>query len=85
MEASMSDTALPDWEPNAKLARRIGVHPKTPPRWDKNPKLVAAGWPLPAEVNGYMLRNVPASLAFLQKLALESLARHTKQSDHAEN
>ena len=59
----MTDTALPDWEPNAKFAERIGVHPKTPKRWDRDQELINDGWPLPANVNGYLFRNVPASLA----------------------
>jgi hypothetical protein len=79
----MTDTALPDWEPNAKFAERIGVHPKTPKRWDRDQELINDGWPLPANVNGYLFRNVPASLAFLHKRALASLARPTKQSDRA--
>jgi hypothetical protein len=74
----MTDTALPDWEPNAKFAKRIGVNPRTPKRWDKDRELIDAGWPLPAEVNGFLFRNVPASLDFLLKRALTSLARPTK-------
>jgi hypothetical protein len=79
----MSDTLLPEWEPNAKFARRIGVHPKTPKRWDDDQELVKEGWPLPAEVNGRLLRNVAASLDFLHKRALDSLAHRTKQFDRA--
>ena len=76
----MSNIMLPEWEPNAKFAKRIGVHPKTPKRWDGDPELVEQGWPLPAEVNGRLLRNVPASLDFLRVRALTSLARREKQS-----
>jgi hypothetical protein len=40
--ALLDGKPLPELEPNSAFAARIGTHPKTPKRWDADPKLVAA-------------------------------------------
>jgi hypothetical protein len=38
--------------PDRQIAEYLNKHPKTFPRWDKNPRLKALGWPAPIYLNG---------------------------------
>jgi hypothetical protein len=61
------------YDPDSKVAKRLGKHPKTLPRWDKNPKLKELGWPDPVYLNGRRHRHRPAVQAFLRNAAAAHL------------
>lgn len=61
------------YDPDSKVAKHLGKHNKTLPRWDKNPQLKELGWPPPVYLNGRRHRHRPAVQAFLRNVALASL------------
>lgn len=63
------------YDPDAVVARRLGKHPKTLPRWDRNPRLKELGWPAPLYLNGRRHRHRPAVQAFLRNAALAHLTK----------
>jgi hypothetical protein len=67
----MSDNEFADdgYDPDSKVAKLLGKHPKTLPRWDKNPRLKQLGWPAPIFLNGRRHRHRPAVQAFLRNAA----------------
>jgi hypothetical protein len=73
----MSDNlSLPDEgiAPDSKIAKGIGVHPKTLPRWDKRAEL---GFPAPIYINGRKFRSWSAVKEFLRHAALEHASKLT--------
>jgi hypothetical protein len=72
----MADSETDDiYDPDSRVAKFLGKHIKTLPRWDKNPRLKALGWPEPLYLNGRKHRHRPAVQAFLRNAAQAHLTR----------
>jgi hypothetical protein len=74
----MSETIdAPDegFAPDSTIARYLGVHPKSLPRWDKRPEL---GFPPPLYINGRKFRPWPAVKEFTKRAAVAHAAGKTK-------
>ena len=61
--------------PDSKIAKGLSKHPKTLPRWDKNPRMIELGWPLPVYLNGRRHRELPKVRAFLANAAAAHLSK----------
>jgi hypothetical protein len=64
------------YDTDAKVAKQLDKHPKTLPRWDKDPRLKALGWPDPVYLNGRRHRYRPAVREFLRNAAAAHLNRN---------
>jgi hypothetical protein len=53
--------------PDSAIAEYLGVHPKSLPRWDRNPKL---GFPRPIFINGRKFRKWAEIHEFTRKAAV---------------
>jgi hypothetical protein len=53
--------------PDSKIARYLGVHPKTLPRWDRRPEL---GFPAPIYLNGRKYRAWAGVKEFTRRAAV---------------
>lgn len=74
-----ADVALEDgYAPDSKVAQFLGKHPKTLPRWDKNPKLKALGWPDAVYLNGRRHRPWPGVREFLRNAAQAHITQPLK-------
>src|SRR5262245_27052159 len=74
-ERAMSHDEIADdgYDPDSKVAKLLSKHPKTLPRWDKNPRLQELGWPPPVYFNGRRHRHRPAVQKFLRNAAAAHL------------
>jgi len=61
--------------PDREIARYLGVHPKSLPRWDKRPEL---GFPKPLYINGRKFRPWPAVKEFTKRAAVAHAASRPK-------
>jgi hypothetical protein len=68
-----TDKPLEGYDPDPEVARYFGIHPKSLPRWDKNPKLE---FPKPIYINGRKYRN-RAEIREFERRAAASLAGKT--------
>ncbi len=57
------------YDPDSKVAKFLGKHPKTLPRWDKDPRMKELGWPSPAYFNGRRHRHRPKVREFVRRAA----------------
>jgi hypothetical protein len=73
----MSATTLDDdaVDPDAKVARQLGIHIKSLLRWDKRPGL---NFPKPLVINGRKYRRRREVQEFLRRAAVERAARPSK-------
>jgi len=60
-------------DPDSKVAKQLSKHPKTLPRWDKNPRMKELGWPNPVYLNGRRHRRRSEVQAFLRNAAAAHL------------
>jgi hypothetical protein len=77
----MSDDNLADddgYDADAKVARFLGVHKKTLPRWDERPELLELGWPRPVFFNGRRHRHRPAVREFIKNAATAHVTKPLK-------
>ena len=72
-----NETPVPDegFAPDREIARYLGVHPKSLPRWDKRPEL---GFPSPIYINGRKFRPWPAVKEFTKRAAVAHAASRPK-------
>jgi hypothetical protein len=61
-----------------KVAEALDKHPKTLPRWDKNPRLKQLGWPEPVLINGRRHRPRPGLRTFLHNAAAAHISNPFK-------
>ena len=54
---------------DAEVAKQLSKHPKTLPRWDRDPRLKELGWPAPVYINNRRHRSRPAVREFLRRCA----------------
>jgi hypothetical protein len=59
--------------PDSRIAKGLSKHPKTLPRWDKNPRMKELGWPDPVYLNGRRHRDLPKVREFLRNAAAATL------------
>jgi hypothetical protein len=59
---------------DSKVAAFLDTHPKTLPRWDRNPKLRALGWPDPIYIGGRKFRPWAAVKEFVRRAAVAHAA-----------
>jgi hypothetical protein len=58
-----------------KAAVYVDKHPKTLPRWDKNPRMKELGWPAPVYINGHKHRPIAKVRAFVKNAAAAVTAK----------
>jgi hypothetical protein len=58
---------------DAKVAEQLGKHVKSIKRWDRDPRMIALGWPVPLVINGRNHRPRPKLREFLRKAAAATL------------
>jgi hypothetical protein len=63
----MSDDALGGLAADSKVAKQLGVHPKTLPRWDQKPELK---FPKPIYINGRKYRRLSEIGEFIRRAAV---------------
>jgi len=63
------------YAPDREIARFIGVHPKSIPRWDKRPEL---GFPPPLYINGRKFRPWSGVKEFLKRAAVTHASKPVK-------
>ena len=63
--------------PDAKVADGLGKHVKSLKRWDRDPRMIALGWPKPLIINGRNHRPNPELRAFLRNAAAATLNSRT--------
>jgi len=61
-------------DPDRTVAKRLGIHPKSLPRWDKRPEL---GFPKPIYINGMKYRSRREVAEFLRRAAVAHAGRST--------
>ena len=62
-----------DLATDTEVAEQLSKHRKTLPRWDRDPKLKALGWPDPIYLNGRRHRSRAAVREFLRNAAAAHL------------
>lgn len=60
---------------DSKVARQLGVHPKTLPRWDRRPDLQ---FPRPVYINGRRYRRLDEVADFVRRAAVEHASKPSK-------
>jgi hypothetical protein len=70
----MSDTNPDEITPDSKIAKQLGVHPKSLPRWDRRPEL---NFPKPIFINGRKYRRQAEIREFLRHAAIAHAASKT--------
>jgi hypothetical protein len=63
----MSDNTFDELDPDSKVAKRLGVHPKSLPRWDRRPELKFPG---PIYINGRKYRRRADISEFVRQAAV---------------
>jgi hypothetical protein len=58
--------------PDSAIAEFLGVHPKSLPRWDRNPKLE---FPKPIFINGRKFRKWSEVMEFIRRAAVRHATR----------
>jgi hypothetical protein len=71
----MPDDNFDALDPDSKVARQLGVHPKSLPRWDARPELK---FPKPLYINGRKYRRRGEISEFLRHAAVAHAQRPTK-------
>jgi hypothetical protein len=61
--------------PDSAIARFLGIHPKSLPRWDKRPEL---GFPAPVYFNGRKFRAWSAVKEFTRRAAVAHASKPSK-------
>jgi hypothetical protein len=71
------DKPAPDdgYAPDSTIARYLGIHPKSLPRWDARPEL---GFPPPVYFNGRKFRSWSEIKAFTRRAAVAHAAKPSK-------
>ena len=69
----MADIKTDGLATDRQVAEFLNKHPKTLPRWDKDPRLLALGWPAPIYLNGRRHREWSAIRDFIQQAATAHL------------
>ena len=62
-------------DPDAKVAKQLGIHIKSLPRWDARPEL---NFPKPLYINGRKYRRRREIQEFLRRAAVAHASRPTK-------
>ena len=65
----MSNDDDDGYDTDAKVAEQLSKHPKTLPRWDRDPRLKELGWPDPVYINGRRHRRRGGVREFLRNAA----------------
>jgi hypothetical protein len=73
------NTVAPDdgLAPDSVIARFLGVHPKSLPRWDARPGL---DFPKPIYINGRKFRSWAAVKAFVNRAAVAHASKPTNKA-----
>jgi hypothetical protein len=69
------------YAPDSEVARFFGVHPKTLPRWDRQPEL---DFPRPLYILGRKYRSWSEIHAFTRRAAAEHASQRTPKPHHEE-
>jgi hypothetical protein len=74
MERKMADIEIIDdgFAPDSAIARYLGVHPKSLPRWDRRPEL---SFPKPIYINGRKFRKWSEIREFTRQAAVAHAAK----------
>ena len=70
----MTDNKTDGLATDRQVAEFLNKHPKTLPRWDRNPRLKSLGWPEPIYLNGRRHREWSAIRDFIQSAATAHLS-----------
>ena len=70
-----NETASSTVATDAKVAKQLGVHPKTLPRWDKRPELQ---FPRPLYINGRRYRRLNEIEEFIRRAAVAHASKPSK-------
>ncbi len=70
----MSSDTDNELAPDSKIAKQLGVHPKSLPRWDRRPEL---HFPKPIYINGRKYRRQAEIREFLRHAAIAHAASKT--------
>jgi len=66
------NTPREGFAPDSTIARFLGVHPKSLPRWDARPEL---GFPAPIRINGRKFRSWEEVHEFTRRAAVAHAAK----------
>jgi hypothetical protein len=72
MDTTFDDSAV---DPDSKVAKQLGIHIKSLPRWDARPEL---GFPPPIYINGRKYRRRREVQEFLRRAAVAHASKPNK-------